>query len=74
MQPDIDGKRVRWIAKMIEFNIEVKTTKLVKGQGIAKLLAEENRKLLDINFIAEISENSQADLAAEGQYDSQQVA
>jgi ribonuclease HI len=73
-QPDIDGKRARWIAKMIEFNIEVKPTKLVKGQGLAKLLAEENRKLLDINFIAEISENSQADLAADGQHDSQQVA
>ena len=30
-QPDIDGKRVKWIAKFIEFNIEVKPTKLVKG-------------------------------------------
>ena len=57
-QPDIDEKRARWIAKMIEFNIEVKPTKLVKGQGLAKLLAEENHKLLDINFIAEISETS----------------
>jgi hypothetical protein len=72
-QPDIDGKRARWIAKMIEFNIEVKPTKLVKGQGLAKLLAEENHKLLDINLIAEISENSQTDLTAEGQHDSQQV-
>jgi hypothetical protein len=73
-QSDIDRKRARWIAKMIEFNIEVKPTKLVKGQGLANLLAEENHKLLDINFIAEISENSQTELAAEGQHDSQQVA
>jgi hypothetical protein len=51
-QSDIDGKRARWIAKMIEFNIEVKPTKMVKGQGLAKLLAEENHKLLDVNFIA----------------------
>jgi hypothetical protein len=50
-QPDIDGKKARWIEKMIEFNIEVKPTKLVKGQGLAKLLIEENHKLLDINFI-----------------------
>jgi hypothetical protein len=54
-QSDIDGKRERWIAKMIEFNIEVNPTKLVKCQGLAKILAEEIHKLLDINFIAEIS-------------------
>ena len=38
--PDIDGKRAKWIAKLIDFNIEVKPTKLVKGQGLAKLLTE----------------------------------
>jgi len=48
-QPDIDGKRAKWIAKFIEFNIEVKPTKLAKGQGLAKLMAEENCSLLDIN-------------------------
>ena len=30
-QPNIDGKRAKWIAKFTEFNIEVKPTKLVKG-------------------------------------------
>jgi len=50
-QPDIDGKRAKWIAKFIEFNIEVKPTKLVKGQGLAKLMAEENCNLLGINLI-----------------------
>jgi len=30
-QPDADGKRAKWIAKMIEFNIELKPTKLVRG-------------------------------------------
>jgi len=30
-QPDVDGRRTRWIAKLIEFNIELKPTKLVKG-------------------------------------------
>eukprot|EP00253_Pinus_taeda_P032302 PITA_32302 len=50
-QPDIDGKRAKWIAKFIEFNIEVKPTKLVKGQGLAKLMAEENYSLLDINCV-----------------------
>jgi hypothetical protein len=52
-QPDIDGKRAKWIAKLIEFDIEVKPTKLVKGQGLAKLLTKENYDLLDMNFIGE---------------------
>ena len=30
-QPDIDVNRAKWIEKFIEFNIEVKLTKLVKG-------------------------------------------
>jgi hypothetical protein len=54
-QPDIDGKKAKWIAKLIEFDIEVKPTKLVKGQGLANILTEENCDLLDINFIGESS-------------------
>ena len=49
-QPDIDGKRAKWIAKLIEFDIEVKPTKLVKGLGLAKLMAKENYELMGINF------------------------
>jgi len=48
-QPDINGKRAKWIEKFIEFNLEVKPTKLVIGQGLAKLMARENCNLLDIN-------------------------
>jgi hypothetical protein len=39
VQPDCDGKRGRWLAKIQEFDLEVKLTNLVKGQGLAKLLA-----------------------------------
>ena len=49
-QPDIDGKRAKWIAKLIEFDVEVKNTKLVKGLGLAKLMAKENYELMGINF------------------------
>ena len=55
--PDIDGKRAKWIAKLIEFDIEVEPTKLVKGQGLAKLMAEENCDLLGMNFIGTSSAN-----------------
>jgi hypothetical protein len=37
-QPDNDGKRGRWIANILEYDLEIKPTKLVKGQGLEKLL------------------------------------
>eukprot|EP00253_Pinus_taeda_P033421 PITA_33421 len=60
-QPDADGRRAKWIAKLIEFNIELKPTKLVRGQGLAKLLAEENCRTLDINLISTDSEKGQTE-------------
>ena len=48
--PDIDGKRAKWVSKLIEFDIEVKPTNLVKGLGLAKLMAKENCELMGINF------------------------
>ena len=58
-QPDVDGRRAKLIAKLIEFNIELKPTKLVRGQGLARLMAEENCKTLDINLTSMIPENGQ---------------
>ena len=46
---------------MIEFNIELKPTKLVRGQGLARLLAEENCRSLDIDFLCTIVENGQTE-------------
>jgi hypothetical protein len=31
IHPNIDGKRSKWIAKILEFDLEMKPTKLVKG-------------------------------------------
>ena len=58
-KPNADGRREKWIEKMIEFNIELKPTKLVRGQGLAKLLAEENCRYLDVDFQCTIAENGQ---------------
>jgi hypothetical protein len=57
-QPDIDGRRSKWITKILEFDLEIKPTKLIKGQGLAKLLAESNYKALEINMINEKAESS----------------
>jgi hypothetical protein len=67
IQPDIDGKRSKWIAKLIEFDVEIKPTKLVKGQGLAKLLAEENCRLLEINLVSINAENVQSSENKEGE-------
>ena len=62
VQPDSEGKRGRWIAKVMEYDVDIKPTKLVKGQGLAKLLTESNCQILDLHFMAE---NSEHDVAAE---------
>ena len=49
LQPDTEGKRGRWISKILEFEIEIRPTKLVKGQGLAHLMAESNYKALELN-------------------------
>jgi hypothetical protein len=51
VQPDSDGKRGRWLAKIQEFDLEIKPTKLIKGKGLSKLLAESNLRALDVNFL-----------------------
>ena len=51
VQPDIDGKGSKWIAKILEFDLEIRPTRLIKGQGLAKMLAEANHKALGVNFI-----------------------
>jgi hypothetical protein len=50
-QDNLDGRRGKWIAIILEYDIEIKPTKLIKGQGLAKLMAESNIHALDINFL-----------------------
>jgi hypothetical protein len=48
---DIDGKRSKWIDKIMEFDLEMKPTKLVKGKGLSILLYESNYKALRVNLM-----------------------
>jgi hypothetical protein len=57
VQSDSDGKRGRWLAKIQEFDLEIKPTRLVKGQGLAKILAESNFRALGINGLQGSEEN-----------------
>jgi hypothetical protein len=67
VQPNIDRKRSKWIARLIEFDIEIKPAKLVKGQGLAKLPTEENCRLLEINLMSINVENVQSSKNREGE-------
>ena len=47
-QQEVSDRRCRWINRIQEFNIDIQITKLVRGQGLAKLMAQAN---LDANQI-----------------------
>jgi hypothetical protein len=51
IQSDIDEKRSKWIANIMEFDLEIKPTRLVKGQGLVRLLDESNCEALGVNFM-----------------------
>jgi hypothetical protein len=58
-QDNPDGRRGKWIVVILEYDIEIKPTKLIKGQGLAKLMAESNFQALDINFLAAADEQGE---------------
>jgi hypothetical protein len=74
VQPDIDGKRGRWIARILEFDLEIKPTKLVKGQGLAKLLVESNCEALGVSFINTCSGTQQDELPSQRSQDGLSLA
>ena len=42
------GARGRWVAKIQEYDLEIKPTKLIKGQGLAQMLTESNEEALGL--------------------------
>eukprot|EP00253_Pinus_taeda_P008821 PITA_08821 len=59
VQTEPEGRRGKWIAALLEYDVEIKPTKLIKGQGLAKLMAETNLHVLDINLIAALSDEDE---------------
>ena len=58
-QERLDIRRGKWIATILEYDLEIKPTKLIKGQGLARLIVESNCNALDINFIAQVDEQEE---------------
>jgi hypothetical protein len=74
IQPDVDGRRGKWITKILEFDLEIKPTKLVKGKGLAKLLVESNCRALGVSFINTCSENQLAESSSKISHDGSSLA
>ena len=51
-QPDPKGRRAKWIATLLDYDIEIIPTKLIKGQGLAKMLIDSNCESLQLNFLS----------------------
>jgi hypothetical protein len=58
-QDNPDGRRGKWIVVILEYDIEIKPTKLIKGQGLAKLMDESNFHALDINFLVVVNKQEE---------------
>jgi hypothetical protein len=58
-QPDPEGKRGKWIAALLEYDVEIKPTKLIKGQGLAQMMTQSNFELLGVNFIVDLSQDAE---------------
>ena len=60
IQGDSEGKRGKWIAKIQEYELDIRPTKLIKGQGLAKILSESNCQALGINLSMTTNEDTGA--------------
>jgi hypothetical protein len=58
VQPDCEGKRGKWITKILEYNLTINPTQLIKGQGLAKLMTESNCKAIGLYHFSNKSQNS----------------
>ena len=45
-QQDFLGIRGKWVSKIQEYDLETRPTKLIKGQGLAKMMTEGNEQAL----------------------------
>jgi len=55
-QDSPNGRRGKWIVVILEYDIEIKPNKLMKGQGLAKMMVDSNFHSLDINCLAAVDE------------------
>ena len=50
-QLDQEGKITKWMVLLLEYDIEIKPTKMIKGQGLAKRMTNSNYDSLQLNLL-----------------------
>ena len=51
-QPEPEGKKKKWIVVLLEYDLEIRPTKLVKGIGLTNLMTDSNCESLELNFLS----------------------
>jgi hypothetical protein len=47
-QSDFLGSRGKWMSQIEEYDLEIKPCKIIKGQGLAKILIEGNQEAIEV--------------------------
>jgi hypothetical protein len=63
--PDPDGRRGKQIGDMLEYDLEIKPTKLIKGKGLEKIIAQSDCDMVGMNFLIDLSESPQEEVTAQ---------
>ncbi|KAH9328878.1 hypothetical protein KI387_000986, partial [Taxus chinensis] len=50
---DISSKRCRLVKKLQEYDMDIQTKKLVRGLGLANIIAENNLQTVEVNDVEE---------------------
>jgi hypothetical protein len=54
-QQDCMGTRGKWVSKIQEYDLEIKPTKIMKGQGLAQMLTESNQEAIQMGESEQIN-------------------
>jgi hypothetical protein len=68
VQPDCEGKRGKWITKILEYNLTINPTQLIKGQGLAKLISESNCRAIRLYHFYKKSQDSSFQIEETGSH------
>jgi hypothetical protein len=47
-QHDFLGSREKWMSQIQEYDLEIKPPKIIKGQGLSKMLIEGNEEAIEV--------------------------
>ena len=61
-QPDLEGKREKWIVVLLEYGIDINPTKLIEGHVLEKMMIDSNCESLQLNSLTSHSNQLDTDV------------